>query len=124
MGRGSSKAGVGSTKLKFSSPEQEKMINKIKTRFKAGSKGILRIGGDSTTIIKDPEFKMNADGSIQYTAIGERILPAQKNLGFGVGDIPERKRTTTTVGRINKDGSLAKLSSSYTEEVVRKARKR
>ena len=124
MGRGTSKAGVGSTKLKFSSPEQEKMINKIKTRFKAGSKGILRIGGDSTTIIKDPEFKMNDDGSIQYTAIGERILPAQKNLGFGVGDIPERKRTTTTVGRINKDGSLVKLSSSYTEEVVRKARKR
>lgn len=103
---------------------QAKLVEKIKSKLKVGSIGTSRFGGQDSKIKESPTFTRNKDGSISYRVVGERILYAEKSVTIGVGDRPERLRTTISTGRIMKDGLIIENKKQFTEVVVNKKRKK
>lgn len=116
MGRG--RSGAGPTE------QQQKQISRIQSRFAEGASGTYKFGGDGAKISEAPTFKKNPDGSISYRLVGKRTLPYEKSVTIGVGDRPERERTTISTGIITKDGVIKQNKNETTEVAVGRSRQK
>lgn len=117
MGRGSSGIGLKPTK------QQATQMNKMRSKFSVGARGTYKYGGDGAAITDAPTFKMNPDGSISYRVVGERVLPYAKSETIGVGDLPERKRTIVSTGKITSGGVIMPNKNNVTEIAVKRKKK-
>lgn len=120
-GRGSSS---GITAGGNTTPAQNAVIDKFKRKLSVGAKGVSKYGGSDSTIIEAPTFKVNKDGTVDYRMVGRKIIPAMKFDTIGVGNTPEKARTTISTGKIMKDGLVNPNRNQVTEEIVRKKKKK
>lgn len=120
-GRGSSS---GITAGGNTTPAQNAVIDKFKRKLSVGANGVSKYGGSDSTIIEVPTFKVNKDGTVDYRMVGRKIIPAMKFDTIGVGNTPEKVRTTISTGKIMKDGLVNPNRNQVTEEIVRKKKKK
>lgn len=99
-------------------------MNKMRSKLSFGARGTYKYGGDGATITDVPTFKMNPDGSVSYRVVGERVLPYEKFETIGVGDLPERKRTIVSTGKITSGGLILPNKNDVTEISVKRSKRR